>query len=128
MSGLIAGASLLKHKEYDNRLDELRQSLGQFETQSEEWMVAIFKEWLGIQVPQLWQISHSLNLFKGQEVFLTAKTGSRKSVLTLAPVIAQRISRKAHVTVVIYLTESLIIDQVSTCIQYYYAHTNQIEI
>jgi superfamily II DNA/RNA helicase len=113
MSALIEDVSSLKRNEYDNKLDEFRQSLEQFETRSEEWMGVIFREWLAIQTPHPWQISFSLNLFKGQEVFLTARTGSGKSILTLAPVIARKIAKKDHTAVVVYPTESLIIDQVS---------------
>src|SRR5260370_27337236 len=68
---------------------------------------------IGISSPHDWQIAHSLHLLREQEVFLTSKTGSGKSALTLATVIAQKLTWKAHIAIVIYPTESLIIDQVS---------------
>ena len=77
-------------------------------------MNAILQNWLCIPTPHPWQIEHSLHLYWSQEVFVTSKTGSRKSVLTLAPVIARKITKKPHIALAIYPTEALIIDQVET--------------
>ena len=111
MSPSIETTSSPNHNEYDFELIEFRQSLVQFKG-SEDWMNAILQNWLHIPTPHPWQIEHSLHLFWSQEVFITSKTGSSKSVLTLAPVIARKIAKKSHMAFAIYPTEALIIDQV----------------
>ena len=66
-----------------------------------------------IQTPHIWQIENSLHLCQGTDVIITAKTGSGKSALTLAPVIARHLRNEPHVAIVVYLTEALISNQVS---------------
>ena len=114
MSPSIETTSSPNHNEYDFELMEFQQSLVQFKDKSEDWMNAILQNWLLIPTPHPWQIECSLHIFWSQEVFITSKTGSSKSVLTLAPVIAQKITKKSHIALAIYPTDALIIDQVKT--------------
>ena len=104
----------LPGSEYHHRIINLRKELIPLISQPNEWMHAIFMQWLGIQIPHTWQIENSLNLFQGLDVFITAKTGSGKSALTLAPVIAHHLRNGPHVSIVVYPMEALMSDQVST--------------
>ena len=61
----------------------------------------------------IWQIENSLDLCQGLDVFITAKMGSRKSALTLTPVIAHHLRRNPHISIMVYPTEALTSDQVS---------------
>ena len=98
---------------YNHRITNLRKKITLLSSQPKEWMQAVFTEWLGIQTPHAWQIESSLNPCEGFNVFITAKMGSRKSALTLAPVIACHLRRKPHVAIFIYPMEALTSDQVS---------------
>ena len=104
----------LPGSEYHRRIIDLRKQLIPLISQPNEWMRAIFMQWLGIQIPHTWQIENSLNLFQGLDVFITAKTGGGKSALTLAPVIARHLRNRPHVAIVVYPMEALTSDQVST--------------
>src|SRR5260370_41804718 len=103
----------LPDAEYNRRITELRKKLCTLSSQPNEWMQAIFTQWLGIQTPHDWQVENSLDLCQGLDVFITAKTGSGKSALTLAPVIARCLRRKPHIAILIYPTEALTSDQAS---------------
>ena len=76
-------------------------------------MNTVFSQWIGMVHSHRWQIAHSMNLSNGKDVFITVKTGSGKSVLTLAPVIARKLLKRPHAALVIYPTEVLMKDQVS---------------
>jgi len=99
-------------KEYNEKIAELQDSILSLTPCSEEWMMAIFQQWLHIANPHPWQIKHSLSLCNSQEVFITSRTGSGKSALALAPVIARRVLRKPYIAIAVYPTEALMTDQV----------------
>ena len=103
----------LPSAEYNHRITELRKEICTLSSQPNEWMQAIFTQWLGIRTPHVWQIENSLDLCQGLDVFITAKMGSGKSALTLAPVIAHHLRRKPHIAITVYPTEALTSDQVS---------------
>src|SRR5260221_6436136 len=103
----------LPDAEYNCRITELRKKLCTLSSQPNEWMQAIFTQWLGIQTPHVWQVENSLNLCQGLDIFITEKTGSGKSALMLAPVIAHHLRRKPHIAIVVYPTEALTSDQAS---------------
>src|SRR5260221_12626852 len=75
-------------------------------------MMAIFQQWLHIANPHPWQIKHLLSLCNSQEGFITSRTGSGKSALALAPVIARQVLRKPYIVIAVYPTEELMTDQV----------------
>ena len=103
----------LPSAEYNHRITELRKEICTLSSQPNKWMQAIFMQWLGIQTPHDWQIENSLDLCQGLDVFIMAKTGSRKSALTLAPMIARHLRREPHIAIVVYPTEALTSDQAS---------------
>ena len=103
----------LPNAEYEHKIIDLQKKIIPLVFQPNEWMRVIFMEWLGIQTPHIWQIENSLHLCQGTDVFITVKTDSGKSALTLAPVIARHLRNEAHVAIVVYPTEALISDQVS---------------
>ena len=106
----------LPNAEYNHRITDFRKKILCLSSQPREWIQAIFTEWLGIQTPHAWQIENTLDLCEGVDVFITAKTGSRKSALTLTPVIACCLKIEPHIAIVVYPTEALMSDQVSCTI------------
>jgi len=46
----------LPDAEYNHRITELRKKLCTLSSQPNEWMQAIFTQWLGIQTPHVWQV------------------------------------------------------------------------
>ena len=75
-------------------------------------MEAIIRNWFGFASPKSWQIQNTLHLYHGTDVFLTSSTGSGKTILMLASVIAQTITDRPHITLVVYPTHALMDDQV----------------
>ena len=102
----------LPHKEYNEKIIKLQENILSLIPRSEEWMMAIFQQWLHIANPHPWQIKHSLSLCNSQEVFITSRMGSRTSALTLAPVIARQVLRMPYIAIVVYPIEALMSDQV----------------
>ena len=99
--------------QYHHRIIDLRTQLKSLVSEPNEWMWAIFTQWLGIQTPHIWQIENSLDLCQGLDIFIIEKMGSGKSALTLTPVIAHWLRKELHIAIVIYPMEALISDQVS---------------
>ena len=97
---------------YEERILSLQWSVMSFPAGSAAWMEAIIQNWFGFASPKSWQIQNTLHLYHGTDVFLTSSTGSGKTILMLASVIAQSIMDRPHITSVIYTTRALMDDQV----------------
>ena len=78
---------------------------------SVEWMIQIIEFWFGFS-PCEWQAKNALQLYRGRDVFLTSKTGSGKTLLMLAAVIARKLMHRRKIALVIYPTRALMDDQV----------------
>ena len=102
----------LTPKEYNQKINKLQDNILLLTPCSKEWMTAIFQQWLHILNPHPWQIKHSLSLCNNQEVFITSRTGSGKSTLTLAPIIARQVLKNPYIAIAVYPTEALITNQV----------------
>ena len=83
----------------------------QFETM--EWMVQIIIYWFGFE-PCEWQAKDALHLYNNKDVFLSSRTGSRKTLLMLAAVLAWKLMQRHKIALVIYPTCTLMDDQVGT--------------
>ncbi len=90
----------------------LWQSVACLTVGSEPWMEEIIQNWFGFPSPRPWQVQNALHLYHGMDVFLTSSTGSGKTILMLASVMAQTIMDRPHIAVVIYPTQALMDDQV----------------
>ncbi len=104
----------LPDAKYHHRIIDLKKQVISLASQPDEWMQAVFMQWLGIRSPHIWQIENSLDLCQGLDVFLTVRMGSGKSALTLAPMIACHLRNRLHVAIGVYPMEALMSDQVST--------------
>ena len=94
------------------RILHLQQHVSLFSPGSEIWMEEIIQEWFGFSLPKPWQVHNALHLYRGTDVFLTSSMGSGKTILVLASVIAQTISGRPHMAIVIYPMQALMDDQV----------------
>src|SRR5258708_7811894 len=97
---------------YTERILLLQQSVACLTVGSELWMEEIIRSWFGFPVLRAWQVQNVLHLYHGMDVFLTSSTGSGKTILMLASVIAQTIMDMPLIAVVIYPMCALMDDQV----------------
>ena len=98
----------------DARITQLRKNLdasGHL-PESEPWMCELIRLWFGFSEPRDWQIRCSLHLVQGNDVFLTSRTASGKSIIMLAPVIARQILQRPYLAIAVYPTCSLMANQV----------------
>src|SRR6266581_4507679 len=98
-----------------NKAIEACIELQPFMHESELWMTQIFQKWFHLNL-HAGQVRNAWHLCQGKDVFLTSKTGSGKSMLTMAPVIACRVLKRPHIAIIVYPTVELMLDQVSSAI------------
>ena len=95
----------------EEKLQVLAQKVQHTQSETMERMVQITLYWFGF-VPHEWQAKNALHLYHNKDVFLTSKTGSGKTLLMLAAVLAQKLMQRCKIALVIYPTWALMDDQV----------------
>jgi ATP-dependent helicase YprA (DUF1998 family) len=78
------------YDDYDNKICELWATLETcgYIDGTTAWMRELIKQWFGFPEPRDWQAECCSNLTQKRDVFLTAPTGSGKSITIFAPIIA----------------------------------------
>jgi hypothetical protein len=133
---------LFNPTEYQKWLQQLRVHLKNFQGETSKWMTELIKFWFEIDEPRGFQVHQqtrnrsqtpgllegprcsgadsefadvdcALYIMKRQDVFLTSKTGSGKSIVMLAPIIGNQVLSRQFLTICCYLTMALMNDQVS---------------
>ena len=94
---------LLPNETYNVKINQLYNLLKPYTAGTGPWMSAIYEIWFSIK-PHQWQVNNALHLCQNQDVFITSRTGSGKSMLTLVLVIAQRLLGRLHVAITVYPT------------------------
>jgi superfamily II DNA helicase RecQ len=94
------------------KITRLHEKLSNLHAGSRQWMAEIIQQWFGLEAPHDWHITNSLKLYGGTDMFLTSRTGSGKTMLMLTSMLACKVMNGHHIVVVIYLTWSLMDDQV----------------
>jgi len=92
------------YDDYDNKICELRATLETcgYRDGTTAWMRELIKQWFGFPEPRDWQAECCSNLTQKRDVFLTAPTGSGKSITIFAPIIANRVLKRPHLGIAIY--------------------------
>ena len=94
------------------RLQCLRNELKLYSEGSTPWMEKVITTGLGYASARDWQAPNACHLYNGTDVFLTTKTGSGKSVLIHAPILARMVSCKPHIGIAVIPTRALMDNQV----------------
>jgi superfamily II DNA/RNA helicase len=95
-----------------DKLQCLRDELRIHSEGSITWMEKVITTGLGYTSARDWQAPNACHLYNGTDVFLTTKTGSGKSVLIHAPILARMVSRKPHIGIAVIPTRALMDNQV----------------
>jgi hypothetical protein len=110
-------APLLSQAEFYTKIGEPSLVLQLYKELSFEWMEELICWWFSIPEPQEWQVRCALQQTENQDVFLTLRTQSGKSLVLHALIIAQYVLRTSlmdrFLTIMCYPTIALMDDQVS---------------
>jgi superfamily II DNA helicase RecQ len=83
------------------------------QVRSPEWYSSVLRQALGYKSLKNWQLSRTMDLCSGKDVFLVVGTGEGKSFLIQAPVIADHAAGRHSMGLVLVPTKALADDQVS---------------
>jgi len=83
---VIGTLSLSDH----DKITRLCEELSNVQSGLRDWMTEIIWNWFGFAAPHNWQITNSLKLYGGMDMFLTSRTGSGKTMLMLASTLCTR--------------------------------------
>lgn len=101
----------VSNDDYRKHISTLKSKLEIYTEGSLQWMENILRSF-NIE-PREWQVQNALRLFNGEEVFITAGTGSGKSTLVQAAILGRLLVMKPCRTILIQPTQALSDDQVS---------------
>jgi ATP-dependent helicase YprA (DUF1998 family) len=80
----------------------------------QEWWETLLKTRMGYEHPEHWQVKLSMAKYEGKEVFVVVPTGSGKTTITIAPLIAAKEKKERKVGMVIVPTKALAENHVSS--------------